>query len=333
MATGELRVDAYLWREATHNTKIGPGDCRIAKGTKVEILDDETAVPNNSKVRLLEDGKIVGQYGVLAAQTVGHITTGKLKVSGDALLEQLKIEKPAINGLRRPVVSAFGTDDQYRAELAEVTKACGLVNELVKLFEDRETSIEKWRKAAMGLSAFQVATGATLLSLGIAACVVTVGIAAPVLVALAAAAAGAGMGSGIAKGTMENRMDMTSRRAVTTARSAVVTGVAPPAKSAILSGIKTSAGAAAGSIASSAFSVAGGVAPVAMGLNSMHSLSGVDPASIWTHVNFPEVLAALTQIIDKLEAQKRCAPNIVPEFDRVIAEVRYTVSRIPDGKI
>lgn len=332
MANGELRVDAYLWREATHKTNLGPRGARIEKGTRVEILD-KTAVKNNSKVRLLADAKIVGIHGVLAAGTVGHVTTGKIKTDGQDVLAQFAIEDPSINGCGRPIMNAWSPEETYEAELNAITGGLGSVNELIELCNSQETSVAKWKKIAQGCTGTQVVLGASLLGLGIAVSVATVGIATPIVLALGAAAATAGLGGGIAKGTMNHHLQNTTHRSLGAGKDVAVTASAPFAKSAIVSGVSSNAGAAAGAVATTAFSFAGAAAPLALGAKGLHDLSKVDPRMIWKYIDFSEIVEVLGRVKDKLEAEKVCAPRLEAKFNLVIAEVENTLRQIPMHKI
>jgi hypothetical protein len=329
MPTGELLVDSFLWREARHKHAIGPGKTRIAKGTKVEVLEDATAVPNNSKVRLIGNAALVGQNGVLADGTEGHITTGKIRLDGTDVLERLKIENPSINGTKP--IRAWGAQHEYIESLHAAMDACEAINELADLYIAKETSVRRWRNAARGFYGIQSASGATVLGLAVAAIVTTGGAAAPLLLAFgisSGVAAVSGGAAGASKGTMDRRMRKTTHRIMVAGKDTTVTVAAPFAKQGIV-GAASSASAAAGSATAASLGVVAGVAPAVLGAKGISKLNKIDPETVWNWVDWPPIREALVQDRDKLEREKLCAPELARDFDSVIRLLSITLDKIP----
>jgi len=331
MATGELMVDAFIWHEATHKSKIGPGSTRLAKGTTIEILPQETAIVNNSKVKLVGDAKFSGLHGVLRSGTEGHISTGKIRVDGDDMLERLNVQKPSINGLGQAVFRGWEAEDSYAADLNNMLQACDALDDLIRLYVTKESSAKKWKMAAQGFSGLQVATGVTALGIAIALTVVTAGAAAPLMVAFGVSTTVAAVSGGVAgfsTGTLKKSMAQTTHRATVASKDTLVTIGAPLAKQEIITTVAATSGKAAAITTGHVLGITAGVLPAAMGSKNLYDLSNVDPEKVWSWVDWPPILESMEIHLDKLIKEKPCAPNLAQQFNHVIERLGTTLKSI-----
>lgn len=246
---------------------------------------------------------------------------------------RLLIEDPCKNGLRK---EAWSTDKQIENELNIVLKICGIVNELVATAAANETSVEKWKNIAMALTATQMATGAAILGLTIAASIVTFGAAVPIALAIGVAGAAASAAAVGAKSALNHGMkvgDSSMSIKGVKATGDVTRNVYNAVSHAVGSGGAASAGAAA--VAATAATVSGSAVGLIFGGLAMHSLNKVDPTAMRAKIDFKGFREILEKILEGVISEKECyrdSPGLLTKFDNVIAEIKMTVNQFPATK-
>jgi hypothetical protein len=312
MAAGKLLVDAYLWLEPQHRNKVFP--MRLKKGTKISSHSDKSAVKNNQKIIISFTGNWTtdGEHEIKKG-TSGHISSGKVMWMGRGL-KQYEGQDIAKNGI--PIHHDPQAElRNIAAEIMICLRVTDELNRLANLYQTKETSINRWRIAAGGLSGLQALAGLSIIGLSIAAIVITAGGAAPVLAAIAAAqlgttigAATAGASANAAKGMQKRAMYDSSHIKTNAGKDVVVTAGAVGAKKLGVH-IVTNIDKAAGATFASGIPLASGALQVGMGGKGVYDAYQVDPTMVWNNINWHIWIEGLKQDLVKLTNYREAVPQ------------------------
>jgi hypothetical protein len=227
-------------------------------------------------------------------------------------------------------LSRFYLDPEDQSETREVEFAMK-ISQVIKLFEEKVVSIERWRDRVRKLSAAQIGLAVAATGLAIAGTVLTLGIGGLIggivlgvgTLALTAKLAHDKEGLKLARDENHNpkkqgRFGPQTRAGVKASAQAVgVVGV----KTGIVEGLKSAGGATAyaGAIVGSVAGIGGGVISAGMGAYDFQKASNVNPNELWKKVDWEAVKGGLRSAQLSLN-QRRMAPRTRKALQDAIQE-------------